>query len=556
MSASENPTENFTKKPHILVADDDPSVLSAFETALYGREDIALQLYSSSQEALSVLGKNPFLFALAFVDYYFKEEGPPLGHELARQLKALNSYLCVCLISGDKSPEALEKWLRAGVDKFMYKPLDKNFITSMVNYAVDAFHTQFSVSFASSSQKAHLREVQEKMGLIGISENIQHVAYQTLKFASTSESVLILGETGTGKEIVAKAIHNISFRRENPFIVVNCAAMTESLFESEFFGYTKGAFTGAQSNKKGKFELAHKGTLFLDEIHHLTLSQQAKILRAIQEKKVLPVGGSKEIPVDFRLVSASKPDLENRSEKKDFLIDLYYRISTLDIHITSLRTRPEDIKPLVHFFQSRNLHEHLSQKIFLPTTMDLLREYSWRGNVRELEKLVRKLSITVEGSSIHPEHLPPKFQTPQSLQSPVSYWASSAASFASSATSAEKEDSVQAEDAENAVSPHWENTESGVSEAAETYRAPERGFPPSESEKDSCSFFHKDGSSLLLSFEEMEKKLYAKMEHYILYILQKTDNNISRAARLMRISRTTLNSRIRTFNLQDKIKRF
>ena len=555
------PTEkNLTKKPKILVVDDDPNILNAFEATFYGRKDASLHLYSSPKEALSVLSENPFLFALAFVDYRFAQEGPPIGHELAKQLKTLNPYLCVCLMSGDQSPEALEKWLRAGVDKFMYKPLGRDFINCMISYAIDTFHAQFSGSFSYDSQKINIKNVQEKIGLVGVSENIQHVIHQTIRFASTKESVLILGETGTGKEIVAQAIHKASPRAKEPFVVVNCAAITDTLFESEFFGHIKGAFTGANANKRGKFELAHRGTLFLDEIHHLTLNQQAKILRVIQEKKILPVGGSKEIPVDFRLVSASKPDLESKSEKKEFLADLYYRISTLDIHIVPLKDRPEDIKPLVHFFQAKNLQENLPRKMFLPVTMDLLRKCLWQGNVRELEKLIRKLSITVEGPSVHPKHLPSKFQ--KQIESSLEQQKMKAfvenTDIQNSQIQSQSQATKVAESTET-----YEELQDEVHSSMKYLHEEEQGAVQETLSDNSSSDWDpsfwdssEEESSLSKEFDAFEKKQHQEMGDFILYLLQKTGNNIARAARLMGVSRTTLNSRIKTFNLQDKIKRF
>ena len=514
------------KPPKILVADDDSYILETFKIAFEKREDTSLYLCSSPKEALSLLQKNPFLFAMAFVDYHFTHDAPPEGHELARQMKAINPCICVCLMSGDHSPEALEQWLKAGVDKFIYKPLNKDFITSMTSYAVESWKAQFSISWTEHSQRRNIEKIQEKIGLIGISENIHRVSNQTMKYAPTNESVLILGETGTGKEIVAKAIHTLSKRSEGPFIPVNCAAIAENLFESELFGHIKGAFTGAYANKKGKFESAHEGTLFLDEIHHLSLNQQAKILRVLQERKVLPVGSHKEIPINFRLICASKPDLEAKSEKKEFLIDLYYRISTLDTQIAPLREHTEDIKPLIHFFQKKGLMEGLPQKVFLPSSIRLLHNYKWLGNVRELEKLVRKLSITVEGSSIEKNHLPDKFQMPED----------------------ELEDLTETKP--NSKSVLKENV-SFLTEKTEPQYIPTR----LSIKEDTSSSFFQESKSLCTSFPELEKKQKQEMIDFILYALHKTDHNISKAAKMMSISRTTLNSRIKAFNLYDKIKR-
>lgn len=383
----------------ILILDDDISVLNSFQ--LYLQESgHTLVLCQSAEEAISKFKQEPQNYICAFIDFQLKNEfgeQESIGHEVAKDLHEIDPSLYAVMMSGDNSKEALQSWLSVGIDKFIYKPLSSDQISSFVQYAKE-LHTERNPYHSQSIVNDH--------GLVGISQNIKSVSKLTKKFAPYDETVLIMGETGTGKELIAKALHEQSKRVNKPFIAINCAAISGNLFESELFGHVKGAFTGADSNKLGKFREAHGGTIFLDEIHHLTLNQQAKILRVIQEKAVVPVGDKIEYKVDFRLICASKPRLRELSLKNEFLIDLFFRISSLNIEVEPLRKRHDDIDVLVRYFQKLIEKKDGSYKRIAPSAMKLLQEYSWPGNVRELKKVITELYLTIDRSTIKPVDLP------------------------------------------------------------------------------------------------------------------------------------------------------
>jgi len=247
--------------------------------------------------------------------------------------------------------------------------------------------------------------------MIGRSEKMQQVHRLIEKVAPHTSPVLILGETGTGKELVAREICQRSPRAERPFIPVNCGAIPENLLESELFGYEKGAFTGAAAQKKGWLELAEGGTLFLDEIGELPLSLQVKLLRFLQEREFQRVGGTKTIKVDVRLIAATHRDLKQEIVEHRFREDLYYRIRVIEIHLPPLRERLGDALELAAYFLQKfnqELHKNLR---FLPETLDLLTIYSWPGNVRELENVIERAAVLAEGEAVRTEDLPPEFQS-------------------------------------------------------------------------------------------------------------------------------------------------
>ncbi len=251
-----------------------------------------------------------------------------------------------------------------------------------------------------------LRKTYNIHGIIGVSESVRNLIEVIRKVASTDSTVLITGESGTGKSLIAKAIHFLSDRRDRPFVTINCAAIPETLLEAELFGYEKGAFTGATSSRKGKFELANGGTVFLDEIGDMPLYLQAKILRVIQEKEIERLGGEKVIKVDVRIIAATNRDLESLVKEGKFREDLYYRLNVIPIHVPPLRERKEDIPLLVeHFLEKFN--EKYGKKVRIaPEAMEPLMEYDWPGNVRELENTVERLVVMNEGV-VRSADLPP-----------------------------------------------------------------------------------------------------------------------------------------------------
>ncbi|GAB6886615.1 sigma 54-interacting transcriptional regulator OrpR [Desulfothermus okinawensis JCM 13304] len=238
--------------------------------------------------------------------------------------------------------------------------------------------------------------------------------FEILPTISNSPStVLILGETGTGKELIARTIHELSPRKNGPFVAINCSALPETLLEAEFFGYKKGAFTGATQNRKGKLEAANKGTLFLDEIGDMPISIQAKLLRVIQERSFEPIGSNKSVSVDIRIICATNKDLDKLVEKEQFRKDLYYRINVIKLELPPLRERKEDIPVLVDNFIS-HFNKLLGKNIkgISPEALSLLMTYNWPGNIRELENVIERASILCFGDIIHVEHLPEEIFSP------------------------------------------------------------------------------------------------------------------------------------------------
>jgi transcriptional regulator with PAS, ATPase and Fis domain len=255
--------------------------------------------------------------------------------------------------------------------------------------------------------QTEVEELRQKEGIIYRSKAIQQVVKTIHRVADSDATVLLLGETGVGKSMFAHSLHSYSHRKKEPFIEVNCSTIPESLFESEMFGYEPGSFTGAQKHgKQGLIQQAHNGTLFLDEIGELPLAIQVKLLKVLQEKKFTPIGGKKEIHVDFRLVTATNKDLENMVQKGTFRLDLYYRLNVIPLYIPSLRERKEDIAMLInHYLNLMNNKYHTLKKLH-SSTYDFLIQYSWPGNVRELENLIERLILTTEETIISPNSLP------------------------------------------------------------------------------------------------------------------------------------------------------
>lgn len=394
-------------KPKILVVDDESLVHGSFLLSIRGsiiEEKAEFEFASSCEEALEKIKTDPFNYCLAFIDYQFSENQKihTVGHLLAQEIKSINPCISTVMMSGDESKEALKNWLGPGVDKFLYKPLSGDTIRTMSESAIESYNA----NLYDEQAKRFATQEQKLVGLAGKSENIKQVSKLAIRYASSDQPALILGETGTGKELIAKAIHANSKRASKPFVVVNCAAITKSLFESELFGHVKGAFTDAKIERLGYIRQADKGVLFLDEIHHLSLEQQASLLRVLQEKTVQPVGGKNSVPVDFRLVAAGKPNLRKLSEKGEFLPDLYFRIKHLDVTILPLRERPEDILPTIAYVQNKIEQRTQQTKRILKPTLDKLVSYSWPGNVRELISEIERLYVVVDKPIVKESDLP------------------------------------------------------------------------------------------------------------------------------------------------------
>ena len=391
----------------ILIVDDHEKVLDSYREFLKD-EEYFIEYYSSASKAYKQFLTSPSEYVIAFIDYNLLPDDKPFsdGSELIRQLKRVNEDLVVVIVSADTTEEAYKKWLEVDTDKVLYKPITRQKVIANIKSAFSK-HIQ-ETSFV---QKSDNKDYAKLIDMIGVSVDFQRIAKSTLRYAEVDSDVLVMGETGIGKELVAKAIHNNSKRaKRGQFIAVNCSSFKgdSTLMESELFGHEKGAFTGAVNQKAGVFEAAHGGTVFLDEIHHLGKDAQAKLLRAVQEKKIKRVGNTKEFGVDFRLICAGKPKLKEMccGDDPDFLPDLYFRISTLDLEITPLRERTEDIEPLLMYFKEMAENKFKTKKDFSSSTIRALKGHSWSGNVRELENLVERLYVQVEDKIIRKKHLP------------------------------------------------------------------------------------------------------------------------------------------------------
>ncbi|MCS6897237.1 MAG: sigma-54 dependent transcriptional regulator [Nitrospira sp.] len=377
----------------ILVVDDEEAIRTSLRSILED-EGYQVMVASSGAEALKVYGNDPP--DLMLLDIWMPEMD---GLETLRRVKELAPASQVMMMSGHGSIETAVKAIKLGAYDYIEKPLSLESVTLRVKHALEQFRLE-------QENRALRTKVQQKFELVGQSPAMQRLRQLIATAGPTSSRVLIGGENGTGKELVARAIHLHSARADRPFVAVNCAAIPETLIESELFGHEKGAFTGATAMKRGQFEQADGGTLFLDEIGDMSLNTQAKVLRALQEQQFTRVGGTKLIKVDVRVLAASNKDLETEIQKGRFREDLYYRLNVVPIIVPPLRERREDIPELVrHFMKVHAEEQGLRIKEVSPEAMAALQQYDWPGNIRELRNLVERLLIMVPGQVIEASHV-------------------------------------------------------------------------------------------------------------------------------------------------------
>jgi two-component system nitrogen regulation response regulator NtrX len=322
------------------------------------------------------------------------------GMETLKKLKELDPRLTVIMMSGHGTIETAVRSTKLGAYDFIEKPLS-------LEKVIISVHNALGVHLLKE-ENASLRGMAQKDNeMIGISKAMKKLVEQIRIVAPTNASVLISGENGTGKELVARSIHNNGQRREKRFVEVNCAAIPEELIESELFGHEKGAFTGAVAQKKGKFDLADRGTIFLDEIGDMSLKTQAKVLRILQERKFERVGGTRTVEVDVRVIAATNKLLDNEIRAGNFREDLFYRLNVVPFKVPPLRERLDDIPLLVeHFLELFSRREGRERKVIVPEVMVLMKNYDWPGNVRELKNLIERLVIMTPGGTITLNHIP------------------------------------------------------------------------------------------------------------------------------------------------------
>lgn len=372
----------------VLVVDDEDAIVSSLSSILQD-EGYEVSVAKSGVEALKIYTTDPP--DLMLLDIWMPEMD---GLETLRRIKELVPTAQVMMMSGHGSIETAVKAIKLGAYDYIEKPLSLENVTLRVKHALEQYRLE-------EENRSLRTKVQRKFELVGQSPAMQQLRQLIDTAGPTNSRVLIGGENGTGKELVARAIHLRSARADRPFVAVNCAAIPETLIESELFGHEKGSFTGATSMKRGQFEQADGGTLFLDEIADMSLNTQAKVLRALQEQQFTRVGGTKLMKVDVRVLAASNKDLMKEIEKGVFREDLYYRLNVVPIVVPPLRERREDIPLLIRHFMKLHAEEQgLRVKEVTPEAMNVFQQYEWPGNIRELRNLIERLMIMVPGGVI------------------------------------------------------------------------------------------------------------------------------------------------------------
>ncbi|MBW2427777.1 MAG: sigma-54-dependent Fis family transcriptional regulator [Deltaproteobacteria bacterium] len=380
-------TENT---PHILVADDELSMRELLEYMLV-REGYQVTCAENGRNAIGLLEKQNFDLLLCDIKL-----GDISGLDVLRASKNANQDTVVILISAYATTETAVEAMNEGAYDYVPKPFDKDELLKTIAKALDLKTVEHEKKILDSQ----LRENLHFGMLVGNSPAMGHIYKLIQQVAKTKTNVLITGESGTGKELIAKAIHQESDRNDQPFVVINCGGIPETLMESELFGHKKGSFTGATQDKKGLFEMAHKGTIFLDEIGELGLSIQVKLLRAVQEKVFKPVGGNEDISVDIRIISATNKNLEKEVISGNFREDLFYRLNVIEIKVPPLRERKADLRTLAQHFLEKYSNE-MGKEInkFSSYALDLLNKYDFPGNIRELENLLER-SVALSNTNI------------------------------------------------------------------------------------------------------------------------------------------------------------
>lgn len=367
----------MTKPIKLLVVDDEPNMCRILQATLQ-REGYDVQSASNGREALKALKSFPAQVVITDLRMPVLD-----GMGLLREITVQHADIPVIFITAHGSIENAVEAIKAGAFDYISKPFDIEELRLVIAKA--------ALTYQLNREECHDSGVVKNAGIVASSNQIKEVLRLVDRVAESPTTILITGESGTGKELVAQLIHKLSLRRTEPFIRINCAAVPETLLESEFFGYEKGAFTGAVTSKPGRFELADRGTLFLDEIGEISREMQVKLLRVLQEREFERVGGLKTIRVDVRLVVATNLDLEKAVQDGRFRQDLFYRLNVVRIHLPPLRDRPEDIPPLIEHFIgefSRRLNRTITG--ISPEAVQLLCRYQWPGNIRELENVMER----------------------------------------------------------------------------------------------------------------------------------------------------------------------
>ncbi len=390
----------------ILIVDDEDGMRRLLSRVLT-KQGYQVETAGSGSEAMALVAGEGF--DLVITDIHMPGMG---GLELMEELRGFDPALPVVVITAYGTVESAVQALRSGAYDYLTKPFE----TDEIRLTVEKVFERERLLAENRYLHQELEERYPFSGIVGDSQAIQKVFEVVSSVASSTANVLVTGESGTGKELVARSIHQHSPRREMPFIVLNCAALSEGVLESELFGHEKGAFSGALATKKGRFELAHQGTLFIDEVGEMSLTAQVKLLRVIQEHEFERVGGTRTIRSDVRLVAATNKNLEEEVKKGNFREDLYYRLNVVNIQLPALRERRDDIEALARHFLEKYIRE-TGKKVtqIAPRALSCLLAYEWPGNVRELQNVMERAVVLAKGEVLTPRDLPQGIQGPDQI---------------------------------------------------------------------------------------------------------------------------------------------
>jgi DNA-binding NtrC family response regulator len=384
-------------KPRLLLVDDDKNALDGLVKILI-HDGYPVSGVPSGYEALNLLAKRNF--DMVITDMRLPGLG---GIPLIHEIKKRNESVAIVVITAYSSVKTAVDAIRCGADEYLTKPIH---IEELILVLEKLWKRQQLIA-QNRTLKEKLKDKYRSSELIGSTPQMYQVFKMIEDVAPSTASILILGETGTGKELVANAIHYQSERTGMPFVALHCAALSEGVLESELFGHEKGAFTGAVQSRKGRFELADGGTLFLDEVGEMSLKVQVKLLRVLEKGEFERVGGEKTIRVDVRFIAATNRNLEREVSEGRFREDLFYRLNVITIHLPPLRERKEDVPIISHFFVIKYAKKYKKEiHTFTPDAMEALCAYQWPGNVRELENIIERAIVLCKGNTITEKHLP------------------------------------------------------------------------------------------------------------------------------------------------------
>lgn len=381
---------------NILIVDDEQSFRQVLNL-VFETDGHSVRTAMNGRQALEMLSIEPADVIISDVKMPDMD-----GIELLRNAREQFPDIGLVLMTAFASVETAREAFKLGADDFIEKPFDVEELKLIVNKTLEK---QALVDENRAFKRAQ-RDLGSIKNIVGSSSRMQAIFQMIETVAAVQSTILISGESGTGKELVARAIHDMSPRAERPFISINCGAFTETLLESELFGYVKGSFTGANTNRKGLFEAANEGTIFLDEIGEMSPAMQVKLLRVLQERRVRPVGAHDEINIDARVIAATNRDLKQMSKEGTFREDLFYRISVIPIDLPPLRERADDIPSLIDHFIEKYCKLAGKELTISPKATQLLENYAWHGNVRELEHTIERAVALERSNEIQPEQLP------------------------------------------------------------------------------------------------------------------------------------------------------